>query len=231
MSHTEIHKTEFLLSRSLQSDQQLITLARVGKLNIQPSSKQQPFSRQQSIPQFAFSARPLTQYLSKRILLHFDWRWETSHRYRLAIIFVYHFCFESLFKKIPPSPTNAIIKCKSLCLGKVAHEPHPGLAMTHSYRFKGRKKRNPLIHTRGSVSSTAMQKKHMSIIVFWELFQNFQVKKNPQNHTVINLTLFPCNVAKNKLSRYRVNKPGNLSFHLVLVQSIIMIKSKTVSSL
>lgn len=51
-------------------------------------------------------------------------------------------------------------------------------------------------------------------------------KKNLQNRTVINLTLFPCNVAKNKENRYRVNKHGYLSFHLVLVQYIMPIKKQ-----
>lgn len=55
--------------------------------------------------------------------------------------------------------------------------------------------------------------------------------KNPQNRTVINLTLFPCHVAKNKMNRYRVRKHGNLPFHLVLAQRVITIKSKSISHL
>lgn len=73
-----------------------------------------------------------------------------------------------------------------------------------------------------------MQRKHTRAPVLWEHVQNIQVgkKKNLQNRTVINLTLFPCNVAKNKENRYRVNKHGYLSFHLVLVQYIMPIKKQ-----
>lgn len=126
------------------------------------------FKTQQNMPQFALLALPLTQGLSKRSLLHFISIWEHLHLKFLLWILL----------KLPPSPTNATVKLKTLCLRKVAHEPHPGLAMTHSYHFKGReKKNNLLLHTRGSVRSMAMQKKHMSIVVFWELFQIFQVEK------------------------------------------------------
>ena len=48
---------------------------------------------------------------------------------------------------------------------------------------------------------------------------------------MINLTSFPCNIAKNKVNRYRVSKHRNLSFHLVSAQCVITIKSKTVSNL
>ena len=72
-----------------------------------------------------------------------------------------------------------------------------------------------------------MQRKHTRVPVLWEHVQNIQVgKKNLQNLTVINLTLFPCNVAKNKVNSYRVNKHGYLSFHLVLVQYIMTIKKQ-----
>lgn len=53
---------------------------------------------------------------------------------------------------------------------------------------------------------------------FGSMSKTLEFFENPQNCTVINLTLFPCNVAKNKTNRYRVRKHGNLPFHLVLAQ-------------
>lgn len=95
------------------------------------------FKTQQNMPQFALSALPLTQGLSKRSLLHF-----ISIREHLHLKFLLW-----ILLKLPPSPTNATVKLKTLCLRKVAHEPHPGLAMTHSYHFKGREKKKTTFYS------------------------------------------------------------------------------------
>lgn len=57
-----------------------------------------------------------------------------------------------------------------------------------------------------------MQRKHTSISVSWEHVQNIQVFFLIYKTTVINLTLFPCNVAKNKVNRYGVNKTEKFVF-------------------
>lgn len=89
-----------------------------------------------------------------------------------------------------------------MCLDKVAHEPHPGPAMTHSYHFKGKKKikENFNPHQRLCKQHSNAEETHEHrILGACPKFSS--LKKNPQNHTMLNLTLFPCNVAKNKPSR------------------------------
>jgi hypothetical protein len=78
--------------------------------------------------------------------------------------------------------------------------------MTHSYHFEGRKKKrkenfNPHQRLCKQHSNAEETHEHLILGACPKFSSFFFFLKNPKNHTVINLTLFPCNVAKNKLSR------------------------------
>lgn len=104
----------------------------------------------------------------------------------------------------------------------------PAFGMTHSYHLKERLSSAPETPIRGAGQC---KRSTQASLYFGSMSKTSEFFKNPQNHTVINLTLFPCHVAKNKMNRYRVRKHGNLPFHLVLAQCVITIKSKSISHL
>lgn len=94
------------------------------------------------------------------------------------------------------------------------------------------RKGKALICTRDTICGARQCKRSTQAFLHFEsMSKTSEFFKNPQNCTVINLTLFPCNVVKNKMNRYRVRKHGKLPFHLVLAQCVIIIKSKSISHL